>query len=364
MSKKAPASSVRLYRPGDLEQLLNLGWQLNEFIFRGVGNSRWGFKTSLERSAEQYGFPLHSLPLREKRVLQLFRRAAHLHADGQALPDKEDWFEWMSLLQHHGGPTRLLDFSESFYCALFFAIDSVGPKDDCAVWAIDESRPHVGTRRLLGLEDFGASFVEGQDELRSSLNRLVGKDVGVPRGVTSFWPERFNQRLAAQQGLFLAALRVDVPFEIQLLEALGVERSDFDAALGSSASQVERTPDLKELAELRVAKIEIEPGFQSVLRRELRRMNLTNANLFPGLDGYSRHLRWELGSHQHGITEFVPRGVGTAEDLRKAMKVPISALRKIAGTPRVRIKAEKVEASEVESVKRSAKSRQGRRRGR
>ena len=64
------------------------------------------------------------------------------------VPEWEDDFQWLALMQHHGAPTRLLDFTWSPYVAAFLALERA--VDDAAVWAIHPrvamKGPRVGGR--------------------------------------------------------------------------------------------------------------------------------------------------------------------------------------------------------------------------
>src|SRR6266511_4738366 len=96
-------------------------------------------ETSLERSAKRLGIDNAELPKMEKGLVRYFtRQAQHFLTDVRA---DDDPIEWRALMQHHGAPTRLLDWTFSFPVALYFAIEKgkvEKSKTTCAVWCLDQ----------------------------------------------------------------------------------------------------------------------------------------------------------------------------------------------------------------------------------
>jgi hypothetical protein len=108
--------------------------QGKSWIFRGKGNATRRLKTSLERACEDFPEDHYLKDPRDAEILLLreFRRRFHHYL--RYTPREDDCLEWLSLMQHYGAPTRLLDFTYSFYVAAFFALEK--KKDDYAIWAV------------------------------------------------------------------------------------------------------------------------------------------------------------------------------------------------------------------------------------
>lgn len=262
------------FRPTTWAELSNLQAKLPGWIFRGQRCSTWKLETSLERTHKRIS-PATSITQCEKTVLERFKRGAHLVT--QHLPNPKNTLEWLSLIQHYGGPTRLLDFTKSLYIAAFFALETAD--SDAAIWCLNAPRIRRATWEHLssiGIENIGPELI---------CNRLIDDGIDITATI-DVEPFSLNERLIRQQGLFVMPCSPQVNVETCLFNTMrtsngNMNRSKYDKAhlmLGSFNLTGE------------VLKIVLPKNIQSDGRLALRNMNIDAASLFPGLDGFARSL--------------------------------------------------------------------------
>src|SRR5918997_2692492 len=97
-------------------------------VFRGLARASYSNVSSLARLEGDYA----SL---ERHLVRNFRQYAH-----QESPGPTSW-DWVALGQHHGLPTRMLDWTFSPLVALHFAT-AVAPEDEALLWAVDVAGAH------------------------------------------------------------------------------------------------------------------------------------------------------------------------------------------------------------------------------
>jgi FRG domain len=108
-------------KPESWVQTREVASLLVRWVYRGHSDIRWPLETTLYRGGQRFRCPPEILADREAWILRQFQRRAHHYLTDP--PSSEQRLEWLALIQHFGGPTRLLDFSHSFYVAAFFAIE-------------------------------------------------------------------------------------------------------------------------------------------------------------------------------------------------------------------------------------------------
>jgi hypothetical protein len=238
-----------------------------KWIFRGETLSGLPLKSSLERLAvDRWDHSFEELPEIEAGIVRRFKREAGRYLSH--VPDPEDWMGWLGMMRHHGAPTRLLDWTYSFFVALYFAISKAEPDSHCSVWAANVEWIHERTDGSTGVLPADAKRAVALDRNASepaTIELIVHRTPPVPL-VYPLNPFTLHERLVLQQGVFLVPGDVSVPFA-KNLEALG--------------------PSDVNVRELRMC---ASRDFLRTATRELSRMNVSEATLFPGLDGFARHL--------------------------------------------------------------------------
>jgi FRG domain-containing protein len=221
------------------------------YAFRGRNDAAEDLSTSLIRLA---GDPATV----EGHLLRNFRKYAGL----AAVPVDSPW-NWLALGQHHGLPTRLLDWTNSPYVALHFATSRTENYDrDGAVWMIDYVRAHA-----LGPEEVRDCLeAEGANLLTTEMLGSVAESLAAlgelgDEFVVFVEPPSFDERIVNQYALF------------------------------SLMSQPEASLDewAREHADL-TRRIVIPAELKWEVRDKLDQANVSERVLFPGLDGLTRTL--------------------------------------------------------------------------
>jgi hypothetical protein len=224
-----------------------LGVFRSSFAFRGCSDAEAGLVSGLVRLGGDTEL--------ERQLMRAFRK----YAAQDAVPHDTDW-DWLALGQHHGLPTRLLDWTYSPYVALHFATQNVGKYDrDGEVWCVDYVRAH----ELLPAKLRDALAHEGANVFTTELLAEAAPELGDLEGEFLLFvePPSFDERIVNQYALF----SVVTPAETRIEEWIARHE--------------------------KLARRVVIPGeLKWEVRDKLDQANITERVLFPGLDGISRWL--------------------------------------------------------------------------
>jgi hypothetical protein len=221
-------------------------------VFRGLASSEYSNVSSLARLSGDYA-------QLERHLIRNFRKYAHREAPGPTL------WDWLSLAQHHGLPTRLLDWTFSPLIALHFATARL-PDEEAVLWAVDCDGAHhlLPERFQAALGSEGATvFTTGMlAEQAPDLASLDAAGRDDEPFVLFFEPPSLNQRIVNQSAV---------------LSAVADPEASMDAWL-------DEHPDLWHAWRL-------PPPVKREVREYLDQANVTERVLLPGLDGLAAWLR-------------------------------------------------------------------------
>lgn len=283
--------------------LLNQKYMSN-FIFRGQGNSNWQLKTSLERLIENH----HPSPLRDDFLAYIYEtemlkefKWKYPSYEKNLIPQEDEYIEWLSIMQHYGSPTRMLDFTYSMYVALFMAMDNVF-SEEYSLWCLnlnvlkapifDEFMRQNNTKVAVGdeLEEFSYYLANNSIQKR---NKYLEKDFLLP-----VKPHLCNERISRQQGLFVIPSNISVSLD-NILHIYYDENSHLVVDINNLIEYSNKY--FSNQSAISILKINIAKEHKLRLTKALYQMNITSETMYPGLQGLAqsvRRLREGLGDYK------------------------------------------------------------------
>jgi hypothetical protein len=224
----------------------------SRYAFRGLSDARYPLETTLMRLCG-------SKVELERHLLRNFRKYAHRN-----VVETDSIWHWLSVAQHFGLATRLLDWTYSPFVAMHFATANI-EKFDCdgVIWAVNYLKAHqmLPTKLKNDLEIEGANVftVRMLSESIKSLDIL--SQMSEESFVIFFEPPSIDDRIVNQFALFSV-----------MPDPMAV----FDDWL-------QACPHLWH-------KIIIPSKLKWEIRDKLDQANITERVLFPGLDALSHWL--------------------------------------------------------------------------
>ena len=237
------------------EYRADLNRNRSSYIYRGMSNSSFKMRTSLNRNCKNLQKNL------EPAILENFAKYA---LSSEPTIEHSVWRQ-MILGQHYGLPTRLLDWSHSSLIALHFAVSEKDMKNmdehDCMVWRIDMSEltdllPDE-YRNVVNAKHTTIFSVDLLDEIAGSLEKY-DEDMS-DRSMVIVEPPSMNTRIANQYSFF--------------------------SVVPTGMTDIEKF--LEECTEHSV-KYVIDKKLRWRVRDMLDELNISERLVYPGLDGLSK----------------------------------------------------------------------------
>lgn len=211
-------------------------------IYRGVTHESYDLKPSIGRIKPRRG---HTISEEERGMLRWFTERAVPHLTYQ--PSNE--WEWLALAQHHGLPTRLLDWSRNPLVAAYFAVErEIAPNEIRSKKISGNSAIYVYNSR--------SAITRGNI---SKPNKSYKKGPWSVNKAVKFVPIHLDSRIIAQFGV--STIHPDPtnpnPFPMNV-----------------------------------ISKIVIPHKLRQQWKKDLNGLGINCASLFPDLDNLTKHIEW------------------------------------------------------------------------
>jgi len=240
------------------------------FWYRGTGRVSYDLKPSLFRHPTIVD-PKSANGL-EADLLQRYRERSIPYQVSPWNRDRDHEWEALFIMQHFGVPTRLLDWTESPFIGLFFALTSASldfktdlAAEDACVWIL---RP-------------------------SAWNKMALSDISYPGGVLSIDKAGPLQSYAPSADFDYMRLKPVAMNGLHNSPRIVAQKGAFTIFGKSTESMESHVSDRGSTSVLQ--RIIIPAARVGPLRRDLARMGITDSVVYPDLEGLARELKRHYG---------------------------------------------------------------------
>lgn len=226
----------------------------SRFAYRGMDDVNYPLTTTLMRLGGEYA-------ALEPHLIRNFSKYAY-----RDVVEKDNLWHWITVAQHHGLPTRLLDWTSSPLVAAHFATADISKFScDSVIWMVKYQEAHEYLPEVL-------------------------KDVLQSEGANLFTVKMLSQSIP---GLNELANISKVPFPIFLEPPSIDDRIVNQHSLFSLFSKATTSFEewFQDKPQRLWKKVIIPAALKWEIRDKLDQSNITERVLFPGLDGLSQWLR-------------------------------------------------------------------------
>lgn len=255
----------------DTEHLIRSMNELpNNFIYRGHADSSWKLESTLERTIGD-NWSSELAKKFEDHYLNLFKSKYHIYNGNEHEPKSK--LAWLSVMQHYGAPTRLIDFTESPYIALYFALEAYDPllKNDLSIYAIDYNA--IMDESLAYISKRDSSFKKTRNEIIGRQDELFD-DVVDRFSYEVVWitePLELNARIDRQSGTFLIS--------------------------GDKEKRIEDLLTNEMYSEVLIKKFIIPSSIYENIYALLRKMNINAKTIYGDLGGLAKSIKMDMQVH-------------------------------------------------------------------
>lgn len=226
--------------------------------FRGQNDSKYKLHSGLYRLSDEHKSNKLDYVATELAYYHFFKRMGYIHHK------TEDW-DLLFLMQHHGVKTRLLDWSESFAVALYFANEGWESSESCSIWMVKPLKLNYETN---GEEKYYMPEYSYEETVNIEEPKLYENSLAL-------YPMRNSPRIVSQHGMFT----------LQGKSGLSLDEEYADR------------PDI-------LKKIDISPSLKKDVKKFLKISGVSQFTLFPDLDGLAKFVNsqglYRPRKNQHG----------------------------------------------------------------